>query len=130
MAPSMKHLLLLLTIAAAISVKSGKASLFPKRTTVQIINNLSNHQNLTLHCKDKEFDLSEHWPSDTSFHYFDIYIEERDYWCEICTWKIKESGPCQNQCFPWNHDSKQQSTISPVGFVALSDIKTAQSRHT
>ncbi|KAF7815397.1 S-protein-like protein 5-like [Senna tora] len=97
----------------------GKAiKLIPLKVTVQIINNLTQPQDLTLHCKDKHHDLGEHtlksgkmyeftfrpnffykatlyfcgfaWSSDPSLHRFDIYDERRDY-CAKCTWKISET---------------------------------------
>ena len=110
----MKSLSLLLTIMLVF--EGGKA-----KKTVQIINNLSNKQELTFHCKSKNDDLGIHtiksgqtysfsfnpcffcttlffcsfaWPSDPSSHYFDIFDDHRD-WCDnVCARKITESGPC------------------------------------
>ena len=118
--PYMKSLFLLLSIVLVFEGGTTKIQAFPK-VTVQIINELSNNQDLTLHCKSKEDDLGEHtikkeevysfrfrprsffgttlffcnfvWPADTSSHYFDIYDEDRDV-CKACTWRIYESGPC------------------------------------
>ncbi|XP_054791561.1 S-protein homolog 5-like [Prosopis cineraria] len=117
----------------------------PSKTIVQIINNVTDPpQDLTLHCKSKDDDLGEHtisvggkyefifrpnvlkpvtlffcnfrWPSDTSFHYFDIYIQKRDEdSCldkdvTLCYWKIWKGGACKydkdlktyTNCYPWN----------------------------
>ncbi|KAF7819502.1 S-protein-like protein 5-like [Senna tora] len=125
------------------NLDSGEASfIIPKKVTVQIINNLNPPQDLTLHCKSKTDDVGEHtikvgedfsfrfrpnifavvtlyfcnfrWPSDISYHYFDIYVQERDeFKCEnqVCSWKISKGGACKydpdmqayTKCFPWNH---------------------------
>ncbi|XP_028772368.1 S-protein homolog 5-like [Neltuma alba] len=110
--------------------KGGKSGFFPSKTTVQIINGLPKHQDLTVHCKDKHHDLGEHtlkfgetyefkfkpppminvtlyfcsfwWPSISYARYFDIYKQERDQ-CSVCTWKVVEYGPCLfGVCYPWN----------------------------
>ncbi|XP_028772384.1 S-protein homolog 2-like [Neltuma alba] len=134
--PSMKSLLLVL--AMVVMVGGGKAWIIKApKVTVKIQNGLSQNQDLTLHCKSKDDDLGEHtlqnkasykfslrprffihstlffcsfwWPSNTSLHYFDIYVEDRDWWCNLCAWTISESGACiydeltrQTDCYPWN----------------------------
>ncbi|XP_028772382.1 S-protein homolog 5-like [Neltuma alba] len=133
MAPYMKSLLLVAAIVVAMSEGGEAWKIRFAPLTVQIQNGLSQNQDLTLHCKSKDDDLGEHtlqnkatyefkfwprffvrttlffcsfrWPSDTSLHYFDIYVEDRDWGCDPCTWNIEESGPCQNKCFPWNSPS-------------------------
>ncbi|KAF7815118.1 S-protein-like protein 5-like [Senna tora] len=114
--------ILLATIMLAIAMLSnGKAQIIPHKVTVQIINDLSQPQDLTLHCKDKHHDLGVHtlrvgemfdfrfrpnmfekftlyycgfrWPSSPLLHRFDIYDQARDS-CKMCTWKITEKGAC------------------------------------
>jgi len=128
---------LLLTIFLGVQLKydvSG-APLFPTEVTVEMTNRLTN-RNLALRCKDKNNDLGVHqinvfqtysfsfFPknffSSTLYfchfvwsegnHYFDIYMQERDGYCDKnhkCSWDIIEAGPCKNtkaslDCFVWN----------------------------
>lgn len=103
--------------------------------TVEMTNKLP-HLQLSVHCKDKNIDLGIHKldPGKTysfdfmrdivgsstlyfcgfrwrgEFHYFDIYVESRDYYCKICVWEIEKSGPCRIKinersrvCYPWNN---------------------------
>lgn len=97
---------------------------------INIINDLQNNLDLTLHSKSGDDDLGEHVLSHGNqysmyfnvnffggtlffcrFNWkgvsqkFDIYHQSRDD-CRICTWRIKETGPCVNltrkiQCNPW-----------------------------
>ncbi|KAL4351648.1 hypothetical protein GQ457_06G001730 [Hibiscus cannabinus] len=117
------HLLLLLVVADAFS-------LFPKKTHVQINNDLGSGIDLTVHCKSKDDDLGEQHlgyhnnfnfrfrPSifqntlffcsfqwNGLFHRFDIYVQIRDsLLCRQCTWDVRPDGPCLTNydlCFPW-----------------------------
>ncbi|KAF7851098.1 hypothetical protein BT93_L4559 [Corymbia citriodora subsp. variegata] len=103
----------------------------PAKTRVQIFNSLPGEVTLTVHCKSKDDDLGFHQiPPNGSwefhfkanfvgstlffcsmqwsdqFHYFDIYIEKRDYdRCKyVCPWYVRPSGPCFNNtdCENWN----------------------------
>ncbi|XP_054797476.1 S-protein homolog 29-like [Prosopis cineraria] len=123
--------------AAASNGSCNNVSITPK-VTVQILDGLSQNQDLTLHCKSKDDDLGVHtikkkkatyeftfrpryfihstqffcsfwWPSNTSLHCFDIYMQDRDWCCAVCFWTIWESGPCISDdltgyidCYPWN----------------------------
>ncbi|KAF7820250.1 S-protein-like protein 5-like [Senna tora] len=118
---SILHILLGTLVVIAMLSSHGKAQFTPLKVRVEIINSLTQPQDLTLHCKDKHHDLGEHtlrtgemysfkfkpnfivkatlyfcgfrWSSDPSLHHFDIYDERRDY-CSRCTWKIMETGAC------------------------------------
>ncbi|KAK7384795.1 hypothetical protein VNO78_30498 [Psophocarpus tetragonolobus] len=118
-----------------LSSKATDSAIWPE-VTVTIINHLD-MRSLGLHCKDKNHDLGSQmlnvgetytfkfhpnlfrkvslyfckfvWPEGN--HYFDIYVEERDGYCEaaVCAWEILASGPCKikhssqsRECFPWN----------------------------
>lgn len=131
MASRLKHLFLLLVVVSAIMCKGGESGILPSKTLVQIINSLPSHEDVTVHCKDKNHDLGEHtvksgemyefrfrpnpftkvtlyfcsfwWPSLNKPHYFDIYKQERDT-CTQCPWKVTDYGPCLYgiECHPWN----------------------------
>ena len=99
---------------------------------------------LTIHCKSKEDDLGEHllrsgmvfkWTFKPNFwgatqyycsfqwrggnlKWFDIYIEKRDDDYTLCSWSIKQEGPCfledpskiesrfdKWKCYPWNNSN-------------------------
>lgn len=101
-------------------------------------------KNLTLHCQSKDDDLGSHtimyggsynftfrpsvvrfittlywcsfsWKQDPSLHHFEIFKEDRDDTCVVCSWKISTSGGCKydkfkgtySECYPW---IKQPST--------------------
>ncbi|XP_054791560.1 uncharacterized protein LOC129302533 [Prosopis cineraria] len=116
----------------------GDTGLFPSKTTVQIVNTLAHHEDVTIHCKDKHNDLGEHvlkfremfefrfkpnpflkvtlyfcsfwWPILSEPHYFDIYIQERDT-CTVCNWHVNYYGPCLfGVCYPWHY--KYQPPLS------------------
>ncbi|XP_054791559.1 S-protein homolog 5-like [Prosopis cineraria] len=156
MAPilSLKPLLLVTAIVAAMC-QGGETGLLPPKTTVQIINTLPKHEDLTLHCKDKHHDLGEHtlkfeesfefrfrpnlmmnstlyfcsfWWQSGEPRYFDIYKQERDK-CKVCTWKVTEYGPCLfGVCYPWNK-SQPRSTLVPDNLdrVITSNAKITRS---
>ncbi|XLS91198.1 hypothetical protein HN51_067206 [Arachis hypogaea] len=105
-------------------------SLFSRKTTVYVTNNVEGNLNLTIHCKSKNDDLgpvvlspnqayqftfnrnllggtlffcSFRWTG--SCHWFDIYIQDRDVThCESvpCRWIIKKGGPCRD--LPDSHE--------------------------
>lgn len=136
---TMKSLTILLALVTMLKGCMALGSLLPQKVTVQVINSLSRPQALTLHCKSRNDDLGEHtlkpgkdfrfrfipnfffkttlffcnfrWPSNTLYHYFDIYVQERDEpFCKFCSWKIFEDRVCRydedsrafKYCFPWN----------------------------
>ncbi|KAK4282319.1 hypothetical protein QN277_013712 [Acacia crassicarpa] len=145
MAPPMKNpliILLLVTIVAAVMFKSGESGLVPPKTTVQIVNTLAHHEDVTLHCKDKHHDLGEHtlkfkemyefrfkpnvfmnstlyfcsfwWPNLSDAHHFDIYIQERDA-CRVCNWHVNYYGPCLfGVCYAWNYTYTPPSADAPA----------------
>lgn len=132
-----KCLVLFLVITMTLNGGKAWPWIVPPKITVQIINNFNPPQDLTLHCKSKDDDLGEHtlkvgeeydfrfrpsvfvfittlyfcsfrWPSDTSLHHFDMYIETRDHKCLVCSWKISDQkGPCKYD--PKSHDYKNCS---------------------
>jgi len=89
---------------------------------VNLINNLDNNLDLTIHCKSKDDDLGVHllhhgdtygfkfrdkivgntqfycsfqWTGE--FHYFDVYIASEDSKiCDTCNWSITNPGPCRD----------------------------------
>ncbi|KAF7815133.1 S-protein-like protein 5-like [Senna tora] len=117
---SLVQILLGILIVAMFKCGKGEGIMY-RRVKVQIINNLTQPQDLTLHCKSKTDDRGEHtikigetyefkfwpnffyratlyfcsfwWQSNSSFHHFDIYDQKRDS-CVLCTWKILEIGAC------------------------------------
>ncbi|XP_061351217.1 S-protein homolog 2-like [Gastrolobium bilobum] len=128
----MLPLSMFLTILLASKFKAGESGFFTDNVKVIITNKLTNMQ-LGVHCKDKTHDLgfqalqigqsysfqvtinfrknklyfcSFNWITDS--HYFDIYDQFRDEYCEeLCSWEIFETGPCQinaktRQCYAWN----------------------------
>ncbi|XP_028785886.1 S-protein homolog 5-like [Neltuma alba] len=152
MAPSLKLVLLLIAMVAAMS-RGGKSGLLPPKTTVQIVNTLPNHQDLTLHCKDKNHDLGEHtlkfretyefklkpnplinvtlyfcsfwWPSIGPARYFDIYKQDRDK-CKLCIWTVVDYGPCTSDgiCYPWNPSQPHSTTLPSSHDVTTSHNNT------
>lgn len=124
-------------------------SIFPK-LTVQIINTLDPPSLLRVHCKSKDDDLGFHvlesgkdyqftftpsiiiakttlffcnfaWPQQPSVHYLEVYNEDRDGKCQLCSWKINAQGGCRydkntrlySRCSPWNNH--RRSTYMEVG---------------
>ena len=131
-------IILCLLVVVGVKLKGSVSAvpLFPTKVTVQITNKLSTKQKqLDLRCKDKHHDLGliklninqtysfrffpEYFIPTTLYfchfvwsngdHHFNIYVEERDFYCSHyrCSWEIIENGPCKikpesRQCFMWN----------------------------
>ncbi|KAF7815168.1 S-protein-like protein 5-like [Senna tora] len=121
MASFAKYLILplLLPMVFAIMFEGVEAIETYPKVAVAILNNLTSHEDLTLHCKAEHDDRGEHtiqyddlynlnslrnltvslyscsfrWASNETLHYINIYNEERDT-CYDCYWMIREGGPC------------------------------------
>ena len=124
-----------LIILLGVQLKCGSGvPLIPHKQTVQITNRLVDRY-LGVQCKEKQHDLGVHqinvgesysfkfYPNyffDITLyychfvwlegdHYFDIYDEHRDDYCDknLCSWEIFATGPCKfefgsRKCFKWN----------------------------
>ncbi|XP_028785888.1 S-protein homolog 5-like [Neltuma alba] len=157
MGPSMKPLVLWLTIVAAIMFKGGETGLLPSKTTVQIVNTLAHHEDVTLHCKDKNHDLGERvlkfremfefsfkpnpflkvtlyfcrfwWPILSEAHYFEIYVQERDEW-QVCNWHVNYYGPClSGVCCPWGYKYEPPSSADAHAPLAPAAASNASITH-
>lgn len=131
------HLVSVLLIMMSITSMGDEANGIKQPIAhVHITNDLRPDLVLTIHCKSRNDDLgvqvlqfngtfqfhfrpnvwgttqyycSFQWKY--TFHYFDIYIAERDFpKCDVCLWKIRPHGPCMlnaklfvfDICYRWN----------------------------
>ncbi|WVZ15707.1 hypothetical protein V8G54_013273 [Vigna mungo] len=106
MSKIMRRLCLLLVLAVFLKGSDSNDELLSKNdalhhtVTVEITNKLHpkalGFQELSVHCKDKHHDLGPVTLKFGGDHRFDIYDQDRDYYCHhaLCYWEIFDSGPC------------------------------------
>jgi len=115
---------MLLTIIFVLQFKGGNSfSILKPVVHMYITNNLTNGEQLGVHCKDKDHDIGYRsigfsepyaftfrpnffiditlyfcgFTFGSEFHYFDVYVQERDEKSvkTECHWEINKSGPCR-----------------------------------
>ncbi|CAB4292506.1 unnamed protein product [Prunus armeniaca] len=120
MALLIRNVLLLLMVLVLFQTTCGWS--FRKHSlTVTATNDLG--AEMTIHCKSKQDDLGSNlipikgnFQWGTEFHYFDIYMGDRDHEnCDSykCMWSIIPKGPCMwnyltghyDNCKDWNDSS-------------------------
>lgn len=154
--PFTKHVWLLAQLFLLLHISVSEAGFMIHKARVRVTNNLGVAKDLVLHCQSKNDDLGVHtipfkgnyefgfrpgfwgttqffcsmsWPS--QFHYFDIYIENRDRpLCNTCLWDITEQHPCMfnyktgryDICYEWSAlMPRQWSTIYCVSYYEMKD---------
>ncbi|CAL8076364.1 unnamed protein product [Prunus armeniaca] len=121
------RVLLVTFLLAAIGVAAMPATQFRSSggildTHIRITNGLGPDVDLSIHCKSADDDLGEHlihyetWPG--QFHWFDIFIQDRDN-CENCAWLIKADGPRRFNSETRSYDDGFGAGLGGIPFTGI-----------